>query len=770
MAEAIGGARAAADKAAPNELPLAIADAVEELRRHPAIAEVEMRGRVVGGTHVVATFRVNLPSRWEAQGHSATGVLPREPVHFVFPPDFPAHTPRIGLRQDFNSKLAHINPHSEGDYVPPCIVFGSIDEFLHSRGMKGIADQTAAWLKNAADDTLIDPTQGWEPIRRDLATDEAAFDPVALEGLVTPKGGSTKLRAAFFHTAAANGRPEVMAFVISEEGTQLRAQDVPTLFDANGQGGVTAGTTLAVMCWPGKRPDGNPFIADAYLPDTVQTYGDLLARARAMGCEEALRSDLDWIARCAKWEGNARKFVYPLIILLCARRPVPVIDTTSCIEFIAYRIDAAFPGFLDDGAKTPVFPIALRLKPTAPLLRRLSGVPAEAPVRPTTLLGCGSLGSKIALHLGRAGLAPRVVVDSKRMSPHNLARHALLPSGHLFEPLLMVSKAKGLAAILEGLGGKTVGIDADARTLQAGTATFNTIVPDGTEVVINATAAHAVRSHLSTSAGLQQRVIEVGILAEGRAAFLTLEGPGRNPDSGDLIALAYEELRAEPSTRDLLSIAAGTGGRVAIGIGCDSATVVMSDARLSQYAAAQGARIIDWITSGLPAQGHLLLGHLTDGMSLTWRQMIVGPTHVVAAENEKGWSIRILDRAHAKIMADIARHPSVETGGIVLGRVSPIERVIHVVDVLPAPSDSRRSRHAFVLGTHRVRERLDAYETSAAGALWCLGTWHNHLAHQGGSGTDYKTADIFRRHSDAASLMLIRRPRGYSGIVIRGGR
>ena len=39
---------------------------------------------------------------------------------------------------------------------------------------------------------------------------------------------------------------------------------------------------------------------------------------------------------------------------------------------------------------------------------------------------CGSLGSKIAMHLGRAGFGAMTFVDNESMSPHNAARHALI--------------------------------------------------------------------------------------------------------------------------------------------------------------------------------------------------------------------------------------------------------------------------------------------------------------------------------------------------------
>ena len=46
--------------------------------------------------------------------------------------------------------------------------------------------------------------------------------------------------------------------------------------------------------------------------------------------------------------------------------------------------------------------------------------------QPITVLGCGSLGSKISLHLGRAGFGNMSFVDNEALSPHNSARHALL--------------------------------------------------------------------------------------------------------------------------------------------------------------------------------------------------------------------------------------------------------------------------------------------------------------------------------------------------------
>ncbi|TIW50068.1 MAG: hypothetical protein E5V60_35170, partial [Mesorhizobium sp.] len=57
------------------------------------------------------------------------------------------------------------------------------------------------------------------------------------------------------------------------------------------------------------------------------------------------------------------------------------------------------------------------------LLRAVSAAPSYPPF---SLVGCGSVGSKTALHLARAGAQILAVSDSNELRPHNMARHALV--------------------------------------------------------------------------------------------------------------------------------------------------------------------------------------------------------------------------------------------------------------------------------------------------------------------------------------------------------
>lgn len=748
-------------------LPLPVRDALEVVRRHSAVMSADVLSHSASATVIEAHFGIDLPSRWRAAGQSPTGVRAVEPVFFTFLADYPTRAPFVRLRKDFNRSLPHINPHDVGDHVPPCVIFGNVTEFFHREGLGRLLDQVALWLRNAAHDELIDPAQGWEPVRRDEVLDQLVFDPAEVGALVTDRARYAYLLVRFASIYPENGRPGIMVGVASPSPVRIRPADFDKWFDGSVGDGLLSGDTLAIVCWPGKTPSGAPHISDRYLPETVTTYGGLLARADAYGCGPPLRDAVSWLRRSAA--GAKRRFTYPLLFILCARRPMDVIGTASPLEFLAYRCDASFPGLMERGDDTPVEPVAHCHPASQPMLRRMSGLPVDLATPAVTMVGCGSLGSKLAAHLARAGLPPHALLDRGSFRPHNAARHALFPGGKAASAL-SPSKAGGLAQAIAGFGSvATIVHDGNVLSLRPGGGEFPNVFPPDLSLVVNTTGSHAVRDHLgSLGRSLPGRVAEGAVADDGRLGLLTLEGPERNPDTTDLAAAAYEALRAKGRLEALAGLS-GQPTRVPIGIGCDSVTLVMTDARVSMHAAAAAQRLIEWMVEGLPDEGVLHLGLLDgDGLSIVWSRMTLGPTHAVPAENDSTWTVRVLDRAHQRILDDIGRWPRVETGGVIVGRVSPVRRLIHVTDVIDAPSDSRRSAGSFVLGTDGLADKVRAYEAAGAGALWCLGTWHSHLAEQGGSPRDYATASELEGRGRKAVVVLIRRPTGYSAIVKPG--
>lgn len=767
--------RMAEGQAPSKELPESVRRALKQIAEHPHVKSIEPQkagGADTDTSHeVIVYIETNLPAAWRASGVSPeTGVRLLEAVRFVFPATFPTNPPRIYLRQDFNRSLPHIQPGNPEGPVEPCYLDGDPRELLHQQGVLGIVNQVVIWLERAAKNELIDPRQGWEPIRRDSIDDDVVADIPALRTLVSKREDFSFLPVDYlklFPEAKDRNPPKGYFFrgVVRATPISINSERLQEFSKRVGRrDSLERGESFAIYVSPGRLPSGQPFVCDRYQPETVSNAADLVSRAHAYGCGKALEEALQHLKRQSAGL-KSRGFRLPVIVLLAARRPLHLIGSDSDIEIVPYLVEMSAPAFTEPPEKIEVYPVALRQAISKELLSRLSGVRA-ADDRNIVQLGCGSLGSKIAMHLARAGIAPARVVDKRSLSPHNAARHALIPCNEQFQIFWMAPKATALAEAIQGLGQDTDAVDADVASIGNDSARLHKSIPRKTWAVVNSTASLAVRE---TLAGLKpelmsSRVIETSLYADGDIAVLTIEGPDRNPDTADLILETYEHIRSHPMLRDRFF--GGGLQRREIGQGCGSVTMTVSDAVISLFAAAMANKIQTLRQTELPSTAQILVGRIsTDGMGLHWSADDVASFHVVRAENDRSWHIRISPRAHAKIMEDIARHPDTETGGIVVGALSEYRKTITITDVLPAPPDSRRSAGAFVLGTQGVSKSLDDYSASTSHALYCVGTWHSHLADTGGSARDYATSKIIAAEASMPSVLLIRTPLAYRAIL-----
>lgn len=169
----------------------AVRRALTLMESHPAICHVAIPSfdKETRTTSVSATFDVSLPNAWRPCGESPSGVRLKEEVRFDFPSDFPFSPPCVSLRRDFNRNLPHLQPYFLSGRPVPCIYEGDITELLHQAGLVSILKQTSVWLDRAATLDLMDPEQGWEPVRRDTFDSYIVADADKLRGLVNRKGG-----------------------------------------------------------------------------------------------------------------------------------------------------------------------------------------------------------------------------------------------------------------------------------------------------------------------------------------------------------------------------------------------------------------------------------------------------------------------------------------------------------------------------------------------------------------------------------------------------
>ena len=302
-----------------------------------------------------------------------------------------------------------------------------------------------------------------------------------------------------------------------------------------------------------------------------------------------------------------------------------------------------------------------------------------------TLVGAGSLGSKLALHLARAGNGPEVVVDRSGMSPHNAARHALVPATGDMQILWMDAKARGLSRALRGLDQEATAVVADAAPMAMDRKRAEGAWSRKSWAVVNATASLAVREAFGASEWIRPRVVEASLFAGGRVGAVTVEGPGRNPSTTDLIAEFYAMLQEEPELSSMVFDDNEAVGRQGTGHGCGSLTMPMSDGRLSLSACRDGR--IPARQAGERIAGRRRVRSWSGGSRMTawvWRgeRSRFRPSPLMEAKNGSPWRVHLHQRALSKMRAEAGRWPDAETGGVLMGRLSEVSRVAHVVDVL----------------------------------------------------------------------------------------
>ena len=128
--------------------------------------------------------------------------------------------------------------------------------------------------------------------------------------------------------------------------------------------------------------------------------------------------------------------------------------------------------------------------------------------------------------------------------------------------------------------------------------------------------------------------------------------------------------------------------------------------------------------------------------------------------------VRISPEVDDTIKREIDARAGSETGGIIYGRYCDVTDSFHVVGTLPAPPDSEFSADEFVLGTQGLRPLLTDLIDGSGGALYPLGTWHNHLVPSGPSLKDMGTAVLLSGMQFFPLLMLIRTPRQYEVLTV----
>lgn len=727
--------------------------------RHPECRGGHLISVDAGGSRLELDLNVEMPLAFKVDGASPNGVRVVETVNVRLWPSYPWSSPSFYLRMDFPRDLPHVQPGPVTEPPRPCLIDGNQREYffqfgLVELGIFNLVHQLVLWLQRAAEGTLIHHGRGWEPtLRRDL-NDVIALNAEACRAAVDRNGGYRVFKSTFFRSGGDGSLVDKQATTwldVSQTQAALKRDD-KDLFGRKKREGYWFGETVSCLVWPDKKPSGDEFVAAAYMPETVDTLARLKERAGELGCGRGLDVFLDSLER--SWQGYVLEAPVPIGIILCARRPEHLVGSVSNIELLPYLVDIkAMKGrtalFAAGGAE-PIAP-AMQIDATNPaLLRNVSGAPELAPV---SMLGCGSVGSKMAMHLARTGVTICAVSDNGMLRPHNMARHALARAS------FAGSKAKEVASELGLLGQSPAVHDGDLVVDLPEKEKRKTFLPKEARYAVNTTASLAVREALSVIGPRQAktRFAEAALFGRGDGGFLLLEGAARNPTLCDLT----DELNAtvtDDRVRKLLFDPEFGLTEIQIGQGCGSLTMPMTDMRLSAMTAALTEELVG-VMQADEDPGCIVVGTRAEGSSnTTWTRERVAPFEVVSIEGPQGWTVRASSRVMTKIREEVARHPAAETGGVLIGTCSARLRTIIVVDLIEAPPDSVRSATRFVLGTAGLKAAIKARHRASGGTLFDVGTWHSHLADQGPSALDRATARELAAERPPPSVLLIQAP------------
>lgn len=340
---------------------------------------------------------------------------------------------------------------------------------------------------------------------------------------------------------------------------------------------------------------------------------------------------------------------------------------------------------------------------------RMSGLDEGAALRPRILAGAGALGSAILDLWTREGHGHWSVIDDDLVMPHNLVRHTAFDFHIGHTKAFAVSHVSQLAlpgaADIAVLPGKLGQLTADGENALKNAA----LVVDAT------TSIHA--SRLLGATDCIGRCSTVFLTPSGGASVLMMESADRAVRLGDLEAAYYREiLNARWGATHLEA-----NGRLRTGHGCRDASFVLSAETVGIHAANLAAQV-----RRAESQDNALVR--------VWiRDDVLGTlaVHEVPAGDayshvSHGWTVRCDQIAENAMLALRAGALPFETGGIVLGITDVEARVIHIVDVRPAPPDSTSTPSSFIRGRHGVEPMVNEVRRRTLGEVDYIGEWHSH--------------------------------------------
>lgn len=625
------------------------------------------------GVFISVIIKISIPSRGV---YHNLDIRKNENIIIYSGRNYPLVAPSVMIaREDFPfSFVPHLNTGIHGskiDELNLCLYRGDIDEWFYKNGSMKFCDLINEWFSDLVNGTLI-KHDGFESIRinNSIAVFEADFEQISKKIEADNKRG-------YYFLKIENIRRTGYCRISSDEFLSSDESTLP-----------------CILIFDNKNVD------DCYFTSAVSKANDLSNFSSYSKLSHALSR-----FRSKFYNPRSEYSIANICVIMAVKRPQQVIGTFSCYEFIGFLLpfDFAENPIVDDCSIGLASTIQSLNKNIA---EKLSGTKYDK--CSIAVIGCGALGSKIAMTLAKMGYIQQKLIDNDILLPHNLVRHEVTNSFYIG-----INKAHIMSYEINELLGKN-----EASFYQEESFISNVNYKD--DFILDCTASERnlywyLTSHIECSG-----YCRCEIFMDGKLGVSFFEGREHNPDIFDTRVSFFYHSMQDDLLQEIFKEQTDDYNEFHIGFGCSSDTMVLDEATISNHAS-----IVPHILEKYRniEEGIVVINYFnkTDLVNNFVRKLKVCKFNTY--DLESGWKIHINEYVINSVCEFV--NQSVENMGLWIGCIDNNLKRITVVDTY-IPPDNLRAENKVIGGIQGVNKIIVSCEKKSCGIIRYIGEWHTH--------------------------------------------
>lgn len=711
------------------------------------------------GLFITFNLKINIPSRGTVND---IPIGPEEPIILLINKNtYPHKAPSaFSNRIDFPStKLPHLNPVPKGAPAYFCLHRGNIDDWFAEHTIIDFVGRIEAWLNDAAANKLIREVDEFEVTRISKSGGYLIFDESETLSYLNYKYKIDNKQAGFGYVNYELLKDTKEDPLIKKETYAVKhcgffkSDKLAEARDSVRESNKIADDKheirkelIGVFCYPEKDKVYNEYFSE--IPNKLGqflSWTDSLEVPVRQALQDYLKNDLQFFGGI------------PLSIIVA--RPTKVIRHSSNIEILNFVIWAGGTYSPKDGKfddDTDVELMEQKHPVTIEYARDLSAFQKEGSMGGIFQVGCGALGSKIALHFIRSGQVDFTFLDNDDLSPHNIIRHGLLSNS------LGLNKAEALKKEIDKMYDTDTNIKVEIikeSVIDHFSSHDSASFLKPYNIFIDASASNGVFNFINRlEFPTHLKYFRTDIVNSGNFGILFSEGKDRNPRMDDLQVAIYDmsierddiSKWLQDNRKEQGSVRS-TNEEIMVGMSCSSDTIKLSDELISLHASVASTAIRK-LSQREEGKGIIQLSKYSpDNLENIFnvQQHKVNPFDVIKMRNDSEWVVRMKSGLKEEMFCALRKDFPNETGGLLLGRLNPKTKVVHITRILPAPPDSKKLPYLFIRGKVGVPLAIRKHRSRSGGLIDFVGEWHTHPNGSAQmSSTDQDAVNELRKYLD----------------------